>query len=121
MSTKDDIQFALNSLFDESGRKRSELADYLGVSRAAVSNWLTGNNSIDMELIPGICDFFHISVDEFFGRREINRMSTDEQELLSLYRKMNERGRSRLMEEAVMMANSGMFAKSEDNKVPKSA
>ena len=37
------------------------------------------------------------------------------------YEEMNERGRERLAEEAMMMANSGMFAKSEDHRVSKTA
>lgn len=121
MSTKEDIQYALNSLFEETGKKKSKLAEHLGVSRAAVSNWSNGSNSIDMELVPGICDFFNVSIDEFFGRTAPTRISTEEEQLLALYRSMNEKGRARLIEEATMMAKSGMFAKSEDHRVSKTA
>lgn len=110
MSTKSDIQYALVSLFDESGKKRFQLADHLNVSRQAVSNWTNGTNSIDMDYIPGICDFFGITVDEFFGRSEIARVTAEEQRLLSLFCSMNERGRARLMEEAEIMSSSGMFS-----------
>lgn len=121
MSTKEDIQYALNSLFEETGKKKSKLADHLGVSRAAVSNWTNGSNSIDMELVPGICDFFGVTVDEFFGRSEPRRITPDEDRLLSVYRNLNDKGRARLMEEAMMMAKSGMFAKSEDHRVSRTA
>ena len=121
MSIKEDIQYALVSLLDETDTKKSELADHLGVSRAAVSNWTKGQNSIDMELVPGICDFFGISVDEFFGRSAPKRISADEEKLLAMYHSFNERGRARLLEEATMMANSGLFAKSEDHRVSKTA
>lgn len=121
MSTKENIQYALVSLLDETDTKKSELADHLGVSRSAVSNWTKGVNSIDMDFVPGICDYFHISIDEFFGRTAPRQINADEEKLIALYRSMNEHGRKRLMEEALMMANSGMFAKSEDHRVSKSA
>ena len=121
MSIKEDIQYALTSLFEETGAKNKDLADALGVSRAAVTNWKNGKNSIDMELVPGICDFFGISVDEFFGRSAPKRISADEEKLLAMYHSFNERGKARLLEEATMMANSGMFAKSEDHRVSKTA
>ena len=121
MTTKEDIQYALNSLFDETGKKKSRLAEHLGVSRAAVTNWTSGNNSIDMDLIPGICDFFGVSVDEFFGRTAPARLTIEEERLLALYRSMNDKGRTRLIEEAAILANSGMFAKSEDHRVSRTA
>ena len=121
MSIKEDIQYALNSLLDETDTKKSELAEHLGVSRAAVSNWTSGQNSIDMELVPSICDFFNVSIDEFFGRSAPKRMSAEEEKLLALYHSFNDRGKARLLEEALMMANSGLFAKSEDHRVSKTA
>lgn len=121
MSTKEDIQYALVSLLNETGKKKSELAMHIGVSRAAVTNWTNGSNSIDMELVPGICDFFGITVDEFFGRSEPHRITPDEERLLHTYRSLNEKGRARLIEEAMLMAESGMFAKSEDHKVSRTA
>lgn len=121
MSTKEEIRYALVSLFEETGKKKSSLADHLNVSRPAVTNWTSGANSIDMDYVPGICDFFGITIDEFFGRSEKYRVTAEEERLLSLYRSMNEKGRARLMEEAMMMAKSGMFAKSEDHRVSETA
>ena len=109
MSTKEEIQYALVSLFEDSGKKRFQLADHLNVSRQAVSNWTKGTNSIDMDYIPGICDFFGITVDEFFGRSESCRVTAEEERLLTLFRSLNAKGRARLVEEAEMMSNSGMF------------
>ena len=115
MGSKENIQYALVSLLAETDTKKSELADHLNVSRSAVSNWTNGTNSIDMDYVPGICDFFHISIDEFFGRTAPRRINGEEDKLIALYRTMNERGRKRLIEEAEMMAESGRFAKSENH------
>lgn len=121
MGTKSNIQYAINILMEESGHKGSELADALGVSRSAVSNWMNGKNSIDIELVPSICDFFGITVDEFFGRSEVSHLTEEDASLLNMFHSLNDRGRARLLEEAEMMTRSEMFAKSEDNQVQRTA
>ena len=121
MGAKETIRETLNALLKESGAKRYELADHIGVSRAAVSNWVKGNNSIDVDFIPGICDFFGISVDEFFGMKKPRAMTREEAKLLSLFGGFNADGRRRLLEDAEIMARSGMYQKTEDNKVSRTA
>lgn len=90
MGTKSDIQYAINILMEESGHKGSELADALGVSRSAVSNWMNGKNSIDIELVPRICDFFGITVDEFFGRSEVSHLTEEDTNLLIMSKLSND-------------------------------
>ena len=111
MGAKDTIQETLETLLEESGAKRTELASHIGVSCAAVSNWVKGKNSIDVDFIPLICDFFGISVDEFFGRSQPTVLGTEERKLLSIFSALDGRGRKRLLEEAEMMARSGMYGK----------
>lgn len=48
-------------------RKQDELASAVGVTAQAVSRWEAGGSYPDMELIPGIANFFGISIDELFG------------------------------------------------------
>lgn len=48
------------------GLTQEELADYLGVSKAAVSKWELGINLPDLTLVPKISSFFRISIDELF-------------------------------------------------------
>lgn len=111
MGTKSNIQYTINILMEESGHKGSELADAIGVSRSAVSNWMNGKNSIDIELVPRICDFFGITVDEFFGRSEVSHLTEEDANLLNMFHSLNDRGRARLLEEAEMMTRSEMFSK----------
>ncbi|MCH5183720.1 MAG: helix-turn-helix transcriptional regulator [Oscillospiraceae bacterium] len=51
----------------ERGVKQEELANSVGVSTQAVSKWENGGVP-DTALLPGIADFFGISIDVLFGR-----------------------------------------------------
>ena len=48
-------------------RTQDNLAEALGVSAQAVSRWETGGSYPDMEMIPAVANYFHISIDELFG------------------------------------------------------
>ena len=48
-------------------RTQDALAETLGVTAQAVSRWESGGSYPDMELIPAIANYFHISIDELFG------------------------------------------------------
>ncbi len=53
-------------------RKRDErtqeaLAEALGVTSQAISRWEANGGYPDMEMIPAIANYFHVSIDELFG------------------------------------------------------
>lgn len=48
----------------ERGITQDELADYMGVSKASVSKWETGLSYPDITLLPGLANYFNISIDE---------------------------------------------------------
>lgn len=108
MSTKDEIRANLSRLLGESGIKNAELARRVGVSKAAVSNWLSGENSIDIDLVPAICDVFGVTIDEFLGhgRPAHELLSPDERELIDIYRNMDSRARHDLMQIAASLSTS---------------
>ena len=49
------------------GRTQDNLAEALGVTGQAVSRWESGSSYPDMEMVPAIANYFHVSIDELFG------------------------------------------------------
>lgn len=119
-TVKEGIRRNLAGLIAASGKRNVDLATAIGVGKSAVSNWVNGNSSIDIERIPAICDFFGVTIDEFFGRAkemQPNNMSDDEEELL-LYRSMHTRERQLVLENARAFAQlSGSGVASDDRTV----
>ena len=48
----------------EKGITQEDLAEYIGVSKASVSKWETGQSYPDITLLPQLAAFFNISIDE---------------------------------------------------------
>lgn len=57
----------IRELRHRDGRTQEALADALGVTAQAVSRWESGGSYPDMEIVPAIANYFHISIDELFG------------------------------------------------------
>jgi len=57
----------IRELRKHDGRTQDNLAEALGVTAQAVSRWESGGSYPDMEMIPSIANYFHVSIDELFG------------------------------------------------------
>lgn len=51
----------------EKGVTQEELAAYMGISKASVSKWETGQSYPDITFLPQLAAYFNISVDELIG------------------------------------------------------
>ncbi len=51
----------------EKGITQGELASYIGVSKASVSKWETGQSYPDITFLPQLATYFNISIDELIG------------------------------------------------------
>lgn len=57
----------IRELRKRDGRTQESLAEALGVTSQAISRWEANGGYPDMEMIPAIANYFHISIDELFG------------------------------------------------------
>jgi len=92
----------MRRLLHESGKSRSDLAKACGVSKAAVTGWLSdgddgkGKTFARIDRIPAICDFFGVSINELFGIKKefLEVTKADEVELVILYRALSDSGKN---------------------------
>lgn len=62
----------------EVGMTQAELAEYIGVSKPAVSKWESGYSLPDITLLPVLASFFDISIDELMGYQpQMNEKNID--------------------------------------------
>jgi len=57
----------IRELRKRDGRTQDDLATALGITNQAVSRWEANKAYPDMEMIPAIANYFHVSIDELFG------------------------------------------------------
>ncbi len=57
---------------------QEKVADALGVSCQAVSRWELGGSYPDIEMLPKIANYFHITLDELFGHSKENEERINE-------------------------------------------
>ncbi len=81
----------LNELVRRKGIKSIELAEQLGVSKSAVSHWLAGDNSPNIELLAKICQIYGVKLSEMLNEKI--ETSYIEKELLKKYRSLDKRGK----------------------------
>lgn len=80
---------ALLRLREESGMTQSDVADHLGITKAAVSKWECGQSLPDINLLPSIAELYSVSLDDLFGRsatisqKEIDTIYLEALKLLS--------------------------------------
>ncbi len=67
----------IRELRHRDGRTQETLAEAHGVTSQAISRWEANGGYPDMEMIPAIANYFHISIDELFG------YSTDREEKIN--------------------------------------
>ena len=94
-SIKEGIRLNLIDLLTKQKRKKIDLARACGVSPASVTGW-TKTGSIDVERVPDICNFFGITISEFFNQSEKFeppvKLTRDEREIIMLFRMLPEVG-----------------------------
>lgn len=111
-SLRDEIAKNLLYYRKRAGFTQKDLADKLGVRNTAVSNWESGNNSIDIETLFRACKIFGVSLTEMYGKYgepSASALPSDEQELLDDFRSMSAEGRAAALAAVRGLAASGLY------------
>ena len=102
------------------GIRQVDIAEHRGVSQGSVSNWIKGTNSIDIENLAELCRFLGVSLDQIYGVTPITpevTLSSEETELVSLFRMLNADGRNLSMNTIRTFAgNPAMLKDASDAK-----
>lgn len=70
-----------------------ELAEKLSVTNRAVSNWESGANGVDVELIPAICEALHISPNDLMDTPSVQTLSPEALEFARRFDKLDAHGK----------------------------
>lgn len=105
-------EIAKNLLFyrKKAGLTQKQFADMLGVKNTAVSNWESGNNSIDIETLFAACEAFGVTLNDMYGKystessSSVQDLSTDESQLLATYRTLSNQGKEYILQTLNMAA-----------------
>ena len=112
-SLRDEIAKNLLYYRKRAGLTQKDLAEKLGVRNTAVSNWESGNNSIDIETLFLACKVFGVSLAEMYGkygeRSDSSLLSDDEHKLLDSFRSMNAEGKAAALASVRGLAASGLY------------
>lgn len=91
----------LQKYLDKNNRTQQELAEFIGVSQATVSNWCKGTKMPRMSKVDMICGFLGINRSDLMNEESSDYSSLlrlDETQLLSYYNKLNHIGMGKAME-----------------------
>lgn len=103
------MEFAeqLKAARQRAGMTQQELADAVGVTKAAVCTWEAGTSRPRMAKMNDIATALGTSVPELLGESAVSDLPWDELELLRCYRLCSPQERLRLLNEVRASADSG--------------
>ena len=71
------------------GIEQKALAELIGITKNAISNWECGRSRPDVNLLPAICDALNITLYDLFNRDNPIKYTAREQMLVDGYRDLN--------------------------------
>lgn len=83
---RDNVQNNLSFYLSLKQISQKKLAEMLHVSQSAVTNWVKGKNSPDIETVAQICNILNINVTQLFGTDYVDEFSLKERTLILHYR-----------------------------------
>ena len=107
LSVREEISKNLLYYRKKAGLTQKQLADKIGVKNTAVSNWESGNNSIDIDTLCLVCEVFGITLNDIYGgySEKLTVLSADEMNLIATYRDISDQGKQYLLQTLNMVRN----------------
>lgn len=89
-------------------KKQKDLAEYIGLSTSAVSDWKKKGTNPAAENISAIADYLNLSIEYLLTGVEKKsysaELSSDERELLQIFNKLSDKSKGKVLERAEMLS-----------------
>ena len=111
----------LKELRERRGLYQKDVAAVLKIDRTTYAKYETGASEPSFEILKRIARFYEVSIDYLLdydvGIQKTKKkprlvLTADEEQLLSAYRDVNEKGKEKIREEIYMMTVSGIYKNS---------
>lgn len=100
----------IERVIETSGISKKEISEQLGVSPAAISNWIKGRNSPDLETLIKFCDMFHLTLNDIYSADPIKSgPDIAKKQLMANYNSLNLTGRMKLLDLSDDLVASGKY------------
>lgn len=109
------LRVNLKERIKKSKYNQKELAIELGVKPSAVSYWINGKNSPDIEMIAKICDLLNIRFSDLITYPPCEN-DIKKAQLLDNYQSLNDVGKAKLIEYSDDLVTSGKYEISAQTK-----
>ena len=96
--------------------EQAELAEKLHISNKTISSWECGRTEPRMGMVEQMCRIFGCTKDELIGQDQTEQDQT-EQELLFIYRGMNDEGRTDLIKYARYLSTQSEYIKNHKSEL----
>ena len=107
----------LERVIESSQMTKTQIARYLNVSSAAITNWVKGKNAPDLVKLVELCEMFHLSLDDIYGAEPVTiERDTNKEKLLVLYGELNFTGKMKLVDLADDLVASGKYQPYQQRK-----
>ena len=90
------LQRNLNIYIKNSRLSQKEIAEKLGVSKAAITNWLNGSNSPNMEVLANLCTILNVPMSKMLSDETV-KLTEKEKRLLDNFKQLSETGKDELI------------------------
>jgi transcriptional regulator with XRE-family HTH domain len=104
----------LNAAFQASGLSQAELCKKTGITKGALSSYLSGRYYPKQQALDKLAQVLHVSVPYLMGfdaPASDAYLSVDEQHLLDLYRSLNQIGQRKVLENLEDLASIDKYIK----------